>query len=80
MSAYNELQLSSFVDQIFKRVQAIEDQLALLSRRPASPSSSPPVLFSIGKSRHTFKVKAGTGFYRKGPRAVRNCAVNLSSA
>ena len=33
MSAYNELQLSSYVDQIFKRLSAVEAQLAVLSER-----------------------------------------------
>lgn len=37
MSAYNELQLSSFVDQIFKRLQGIEDQLAILSEKAGVP-------------------------------------------
>ena len=37
MSAYNELQLSSYVDQIFKRVQALEDQIALLSEKAGVP-------------------------------------------
>jgi ribosomal protein L7/L12 len=33
MSSYNELQLSSFVDQIFERLRAIEKQLAILSEK-----------------------------------------------
>jgi ribosomal protein L7/L12 len=37
VSAYNELQLSSYVDQIFKRVQALEDQIALLSEKAGVP-------------------------------------------
>lgn len=37
MSAYNELQLSSFIDQIFKRLTAIEDQLAILSEKAGVP-------------------------------------------
>ena len=41
MSAYNELQLSSFVDQIFKRLQGIEDQLAILSEKAGVPYDRP---------------------------------------
>ena len=37
MSAYNELQLSSFVDQIFERLRAIESQLAVLSEKAGIP-------------------------------------------
>ncbi len=37
MSAYNELQLSSFVDQIFERLRAIEAQLAVLSEQAGVP-------------------------------------------
>jgi ribosomal protein L7/L12 len=37
MSAYNELQLSSFVDQIFERLRAIEKQLAILSEKAGVP-------------------------------------------
>ena len=37
MSAYNELQLSSYVDQIFERLRAIEAQLALLSEKAGVP-------------------------------------------
>jgi ribosomal protein L7/L12 len=37
MSAYNELQLSSFVDQIFERLRAIEAQLAVLSGKAGVP-------------------------------------------
>jgi ribosomal protein L7/L12 len=37
MPAYNELQLSSFVDQIFERLRAIEKQLALLSEKAGVP-------------------------------------------
>jgi ribosomal protein L7/L12 len=37
VSAYNELQLSSFVDQIFKRLQGIEAQLAILSEKAGVP-------------------------------------------
>ena len=37
MTVYNELQLSSYVDQIFKRLQRIEDQLAVLSERAGVP-------------------------------------------
>ena len=41
MSAYNELQLSSFVDQIFERLRAIEAQLALLSEKAGVPYDAP---------------------------------------
>jgi hypothetical protein len=41
MSAYNELQLSSFVDQIFERLRAIEGQLALLSEKAGVPYDAP---------------------------------------
>ena len=41
MSAYNELQLSSYVDQIFKRLNAIEAQLAVLSDRAGVPYDQP---------------------------------------
>jgi ribosomal protein L7/L12 len=37
MSAYSELQLSSFVDQIFERLRAIEAQLAVLSEKAGVP-------------------------------------------
>jgi len=37
MSAYNELQLSSFVDQIFARLGAIEAQLEILSEKAGVP-------------------------------------------
>lgn len=37
MSAYNELQLSSFVDQIFSRLRAIEAQLEILSEKAGVP-------------------------------------------
>jgi len=37
MSAYNELQLSSFVDQIFARLRAIEAQLEILSEKAGVP-------------------------------------------
>jgi len=41
MSAYNELQLSSFVDQIFARLRAIEAQLAVLSEKAGVPYDAP---------------------------------------
>jgi ribosomal protein L7/L12 len=41
MSAYNELQLSSFVDQIFERLRAIEAQLAVLSEKAGVPYDAP---------------------------------------
>jgi ribosomal protein L7/L12 len=41
MPVYNEMQLSSYVDQIFKRLQRIEAQLALLSERAGIPFEDP---------------------------------------
>lgn len=41
MSAYNELQLSSFVDQIFARLRAIEAQLEILSEKAGVPYQAP---------------------------------------
>jgi ribosomal protein L7/L12 len=41
VSAYNELQLSSFVDQIFKRLEAIEGQLVVLSEKAGVPYERP---------------------------------------
>jgi ribosomal protein L7/L12 len=41
MSAYNDYQLSSFVDQIFERLRAIEAQLALLSEKAGVPYEAP---------------------------------------
>ena len=41
MPVYNELQLSSYVDQIFKRIQRIEDQLVVLSERAGVPFDDP---------------------------------------
>ncbi len=41
MSAYNGYQLSSFVDQIFDRLRAIEAQLALLSEKAGVPYDAP---------------------------------------
>jgi ribosomal protein L7/L12 len=41
MSAYNELQLSSFIDQVFERLRAIEAQLALLSEKAGVPYQAP---------------------------------------
>jgi ribosomal protein L7/L12 len=38
---YNEAQLSSFVDQIFKRLEGIEDQVAILSERAGVPYVRP---------------------------------------
>jgi hypothetical protein len=52
MPAYNELQLSSYVDQIFKRVQRIEAQLALVSEKVGLPfedpaASAPPEVLEL---------------------------------
>ena len=41
MPAYNEYQLSSFVDQIFERLRGIEAQLALLSEKAGVPYEAP---------------------------------------
>ncbi|HEU5254151.1 MAG TPA: hypothetical protein VFU16_12590 [Solirubrobacterales bacterium] len=41
MSAYNELQLSSFVDQVFERLRKIEGQLAVLSEKAGVPYEAP---------------------------------------
>jgi len=41
MGMYNEMQLSSYVDQIFKRLQRIEAQLALLSEKAGVPFETP---------------------------------------
>lgn len=41
MPVYNEMQLSSYVDQIFKRLQGVEDQLAILSEKAGVPYSRP---------------------------------------
>ncbi|MGE0068007.1 MAG: hypothetical protein AB7T48_11725 [Solirubrobacterales bacterium] len=41
MSAYNELQLSSFIDQVFERLRAIEAQLAVLSEKAGVPYVAP---------------------------------------
>jgi ribosomal protein L7/L12 len=52
---YNEAQLSSYVDQIFKRVQRIEAQLVLLSERAGIPfedpaSSVPPEVLELARN------------------------------
>ena len=41
MSVYNELQLSSFIDQVFARLRAIEEQLAVLSEKAGVPYEAP---------------------------------------
>jgi len=41
MPVYNEMQLSSYVDQIFKRLQRIEAQVALLSQQAGVPFEDP---------------------------------------
>ena len=41
MSAYSELQLSSFIDQVFERLRAIEGQLAILSEKAEVPYDAP---------------------------------------
>lgn len=41
MSAYNELQLSSFIDQVFERLRKIEEQLAVLSEKAGVPYEAP---------------------------------------
>lgn len=40
-TVYNEMQLSSYVDTIFKRIQKIEQQLALLSGEAGIPYDNP---------------------------------------
>jgi len=52
MPVYNEMQLSSYVDQIFKRLQRIEAQLALLSQKAGVPfedpaASAPPEVLEL---------------------------------
>ncbi|MET0557668.1 MAG: hypothetical protein ABW065_03210 [Solirubrobacterales bacterium] len=39
MSVYNELQLSSFIDQVFARLRGIEAQLEILSEKAGVPYS-----------------------------------------
>ena len=41
MPAYNEYQLSSFVDQIFDRLRAIEAQMAIVSEKAGVPYDLP---------------------------------------
>jgi hypothetical protein len=41
MSVYNDLQLSSFVDQIFARLRAIEAHLAVLSEKAGVAYEAP---------------------------------------
>ena len=41
MSAYNEYQLSSFVDQIFERLRKIEAQLSIVSEKVGVPYENP---------------------------------------
>ncbi len=41
MPAYNELQLSSFIDQVFERLRGIEAQLAVLSEKAGVPYEAP---------------------------------------
>lgn len=41
MSVYNELQLSSFIDQVFERLRKIEAQLAVLSEKAGVPYEAP---------------------------------------
>lgn len=41
MSVYNETQLSSFVDQVFERLRAIEAQLEVLSEKAGVPYEAP---------------------------------------
>ena len=52
MSAYNELQLSSFIDQVFERLRAIEAQLAILSEKAGVPyeaasAAAPPEVVEL---------------------------------
>jgi len=41
VSVYNELQLSSFIDQVFARLRKIEEQLAVLSEKAGVPYEAP---------------------------------------
>jgi ribosomal protein L7/L12 len=41
MSVYNEMQLSSFVDQIFERLRALEAQMARVSEAAGVPYDAP---------------------------------------
>lgn len=41
MAVYNDAQLSSYVDQVFERLRAIEGQFALLSERAGLPYERP---------------------------------------
>jgi ribosomal protein L7/L12 len=41
MAVYNELQLSSFIDQVFARLRGIEEQLAILSEKAGVPYEAP---------------------------------------
>lgn len=41
MSVYSELQLSSFIDQVFARLRGIEEQLAVLSEKAGVPYEAP---------------------------------------
>lgn len=41
MSVYNEMQLSSFVDQIFERLRALEAQMAPVSEAAGVPYDAP---------------------------------------
>ena len=41
MSAYNELQLSSFIDQVFERLRKIEEQVSVLSEKAGVPYEAP---------------------------------------
>ncbi|HET6999015.1 MAG TPA: hypothetical protein VFI03_10530 [Solirubrobacterales bacterium] len=41
LSAYNEIQLSSFVDQIFERLRALEAQMARVSESAGVPYEAP---------------------------------------
>jgi ribosomal protein L7/L12 len=52
MPVYNELQLSSYVDQIFDRLRKIEAQLALVSEKAGVPyesaaASAPPEVLEL---------------------------------
>ena len=52
MGIYNEAQLSSYVDSIFKRLSRIEEQLALLSEKAGVPfedaaASAPPEVLEL---------------------------------
>lgn len=41
MPVYNEMQLSSFMDQVFERLRKIEEHLSVLSEKAGVPHEAP---------------------------------------